>query len=107
MTTCRGVLDSLSDYLEGDVGKAVCGEIEKHLEGCEACRMHVDNMKQIVTLYKKWRDDPIPDDVSVRLQGVLSEVIGGPGAKGGERGKARKRAKGAGRKSPRRKTDPK
>jgi predicted anti-sigma-YlaC factor YlaD len=78
--TCRGILDALSDYLEGEAGKAVCKMLEEHLEGCKRCRMHVDAMKQMVTIYKKWRSDPIPDDVSQRLQQVFSkECLGAPG----------------------------
>jgi predicted anti-sigma-YlaC factor YlaD len=73
---CRGVLDVLSDYLEGDVGEAVCEEVEEHLAGCEKCRMHVDAMRRIITLYKKWKDEPIPDDVSQRLQHVFARECG-------------------------------
>jgi predicted anti-sigma-YlaC factor YlaD len=68
-------LASMTDYLEGDVGKQVCMEIEDHLDGCEKCRMHVDTMKAIITLYKRWRSDPIPDDVSTRLKKVLADAV--------------------------------
>jgi RNA polymerase sigma-70 factor (ECF subfamily) len=73
--TCKGILDTLSDYLEGDAGVSVCNEIEEHLDGCERCRMHVDTMRAIVTLYKGWRGDQIPDDVSGRLQEALAETV--------------------------------
>ena len=73
--TCKGILDTLSDYLEGDDGESVCMEIEDHLDGCERCRMHVDAMRAIVTLYNGWRNDPIPDDVSVRLQELLACTV--------------------------------
>lgn len=69
---CRGVLDVLSDYLEGDAGREVCEELEEHLLGCKKCRMHVDVMKKVITLYKKWKDDPIPEEVSRRLQHVMA-----------------------------------
>jgi predicted anti-sigma-YlaC factor YlaD len=78
--TCRGVLDALSDYLEGDAGRGVCRAIEEHLEGCERCRMHIDAMKKVITMYKRWRTDPIPEDVSMRLQNVFArECIAGSG----------------------------
>jgi len=73
--TCKGVLSSLSDYLEGDAGEKVCMEIEEHLDGCERCRMHVDTMRLIVTLYKRWRSEPIPDDVSMRLKRAFAETL--------------------------------
>jgi RNA polymerase sigma-70 factor (ECF subfamily) len=72
--TCKGVLGSLSDYIEGDAGKKVCAEIEEHLDGCEKCRMHVDTMRAVVILYKGWRSESIPRDVSKRLKQALAEV---------------------------------
>jgi len=70
---CRGVLDALSDYLEGDAGSDVCEQIEEHIRGCKRCRMHVDTMRKMITLYKKWRDEPIPEDVKTRLQAVFAK----------------------------------
>jgi hypothetical protein len=53
--------------------------------------MHVDAMKQIVTIYKKWRSDPIPDDVSQRLQQVFSkECLSGPGGEAKKTSRPRK-----------------
>lgn len=98
--TCKGILDTLSDYLEGDAGDEVCIEIEEHLDGCDKCRMHVDAMRAIVTLYKGWKGDPIPEDVSARLQEAIAGTVeracrraaGKPpkgGRSTGESGKAR------------------
>jgi predicted anti-sigma-YlaC factor YlaD len=75
--TCKGILESLSDYLEGDAGKQVCTLIEEHLEGCERCRIHVDTMRVIVKLYKTWRDDVIPQDVSIRLKARIENEVRG------------------------------
>jgi hypothetical protein len=61
--------------LEGDTGKVVCNEIEEHLDGCEKCRMHVDTMRAIVTLYKGWRGDDIPQEVSGRLQKAIAGTV--------------------------------
>jgi RNA polymerase sigma-70 factor (ECF subfamily) len=71
--SCKGVIGVLSDYLNGEAGKKVCAEIEDHLRGCERCRIHIDNMKLIIKLYRTWRDDAIPDDVSIRLRSVIAE----------------------------------
>lgn len=73
--TCKGILNTLSDYLEGDTASVVCNEIEKHLDGCEKCRMHVDTMRAVVTLFKGWRGDTIPDDVSGRLREAIAETV--------------------------------
>jgi len=75
MSCCKGILDTLSDYLEGDASNVVCNEIEMHLDGCEKCRMHVDTNRAIVTLFKGWRGDEIPDDVSGRLQEAVAGTV--------------------------------
>ena len=75
MPCCKGILDTLSDYLEGDASKVVCNEIEMHLDGCEKCRMHVDTMRAVVTLFKGWRGDDIPDDVSGRLEEAVAGTV--------------------------------
>ena len=110
---CRGVLDALSDYLEGDAGSSVCKKIEEHLKGCKRCRMHIDTMRKMITLYKKWRDDPIPEDVKMRLQSVFARecVLRGidpapaPGGAAGS-GARRKTARRSGSRGKRKSTGP-
>ncbi len=70
---CRRILGSLTDYLHGETGVKVCEEIDRHLDGCKKCRIHVDSMRQIITLYQRWRDDTIPKDISIRLKQVIAE----------------------------------
>lgn len=62
----------MSDYLEGEAGVTICKKIEEHLKGCKRCRMHIDNMRKIIILYKKWRTEPIPEDVRMRLKDVVA-----------------------------------
>jgi len=72
---CREILGPLSDYLEGTAGEKVCKMIEQHLKGCKHCRMHVDNMKMIITLYKSWRNERIPRSLSLKLRQTISSEI--------------------------------
>ena len=70
---CRRILGSLTDYLHGETSVKVCDEIDRHLDGCKKCRIHVDIMKKVITLYQSWRDDTIPKDTSIRLTQVIAE----------------------------------
>ncbi len=70
--TCKGILKSLSGYLDGEIAKNVCREIEEHLRGCERCRMYVDSIKLILRLFKDWRDESLPQDLEIRLHKRLS-----------------------------------
>ena len=36
---CEGLLGSLSDYIDGDLGAELCRQIEKHIAECEDCRI--------------------------------------------------------------------
>jgi len=65
---CRHLLGALSDYIDGELGSALCSEIEQHLQGCEDCRIVVDSLRKTVYLYKVTADTPgMPTDVRERL----------------------------------------
>jgi len=68
-SSCRYVLDSLSEYLDGTLQDALCEEIERHLAECENCRVVVDTLKKTVYLVHFLDVDTsgLPDDVRARL----------------------------------------
>ena len=53
--TCRHLLGSLSDYVDGEACADLCAEIERHLENCENCRIMVDSLRKTVLLYQASR----------------------------------------------------
>lgn len=65
---CRELLESLSEYVDGELGSEVCSEIERHLQGCENCRIVVDSLRKTVYLYHVTAETPsIPEEVRQRL----------------------------------------
>lgn len=48
---CKHLLHSLSGYLDGELENELCAEIERHLSGCENCRVVVDSLKKTIYLY--------------------------------------------------------
>lgn len=70
---CRHLLDSLSPYVDGELGAELCAEIERHLSGCENCQIVVDSLRKTVYLYRVAADQPpaVPDDVRQRLYRCL------------------------------------
>jgi predicted anti-sigma-YlaC factor YlaD len=65
---CRHLLGALSDYIDGELGSALCSEIEQHLQGCEDCRIVVDSLRKTVYLYKVTSGLPgMPLEVRERL----------------------------------------
>ena len=79
---CRHLLAYLSDYVDGDLGEELCQEIERHLEGCDNCRIVIDTLRKTIYLYNVTATPPsVPEDVRERLYHRLElEAILGKGA---------------------------
>jgi len=65
---CESLLGSLSEYIDGGLSPELCWEIEKHLEGCENCRVVLNTTKRTIDLVHAPVEKPdLPDDVRERL----------------------------------------
>lgn len=66
--SCRHLLDTLSDYLDGELSAELCRELERHLSDCENCRVVVDTLRKTIELYRETVAEPqLPPDVRLRL----------------------------------------
>lgn len=75
---CKGVLQQLCDYLDGELDPAVAKSLEEHLGDCEDCRIVVDTTRKTVEIYCNSEPLPLPTDVRLRLERVLAEKLGKP-----------------------------
>lgn len=65
---CGALLESLSEYVDGVLGDALCKEIETHIADCDDCRIVVDTLKKTIYLYHETSVKArIPMDVRERL----------------------------------------
>lgn len=66
---CHYLLESLSDFVDGELRQDLCNEIERHLKDCENCRIVVDTLRKTVSLYRETSAEltPVPTDVRERL----------------------------------------
>jgi predicted anti-sigma-YlaC factor YlaD len=65
---CRQLLNSLSDYVDGDLQQELCDEIELHMKDCDNCRIVVDTLSKTISLYQTSSDPAIvPEEVRQRL----------------------------------------
>ncbi len=65
---CRALLGSLSEYIDGTLQAEICAQIEKHMEGCENCRVVVDTMRKTVEIYHETGQEVgLPGAVRQRL----------------------------------------
>jgi anti-sigma factor RsiW len=67
--TCEDLLRQMNDYVDGsDRG---CQELRRHLEGCEACRVVMDTLRNTITIYKNDEPVTLSSECEARLQGLL------------------------------------
>jgi anti-sigma factor (TIGR02949 family) len=65
---CRHLLESLSDYVDGELEEELCMELEQHMDGCENCQIVVDTLRKTIYLYRSSTGPPdVPADVRDRL----------------------------------------
>lgn len=65
---CRQLLNSLSDYIDGDLPQELCDEIELHMKDCDNCRIVVDTLNKTISLYQTSSESAVvPDEVRQRL----------------------------------------
>ena len=65
---CAELLGSLSSYIDGDLSPELCEQLEKHLAGCEDCRVVLNTTRRTIDLVHAPVEKPaLPDDVRERL----------------------------------------
>ncbi|UCH60651.1 MAG: zf-HC2 domain-containing protein [Anaerolineales bacterium] len=66
--SCRHLLASLSEFVDGELDEKLCAEIERHLADCENCRIVIDSLEKTVSLYQTVsKTETVPDEVRERL----------------------------------------
>lgn len=68
---CEELLKILSDYVDGEIDPSLCKEFERHLEGCDPCKIVVDTVRKTITLYRESEVYEIPLDFRNRLHALL------------------------------------
>ena len=68
---CRKLRELLSDYVDADLRQVVQAELDRHLEKCPDCHVHVDSVRKVIRLYRQSSKEAIPYDVRIRLQDVI------------------------------------
>jgi anti-sigma factor (TIGR02949 family) len=67
-SNCEHLLGSLSEYIDGALSPELCQELERHLAGCENCRVVLNTTKRTIDLVQAPVEQPeLPVDVRERL----------------------------------------
>ena len=70
---CEELLALLNEYADGTIDPGLCVEFEKHLAGCDPCRVVIDNVRKTITLYKAGEPYELPAEFRERLHRALRE----------------------------------
>ncbi|MEZ5358043.1 MAG: zf-HC2 domain-containing protein [Candidatus Zixiibacteriota bacterium] len=73
MSHCHDMLGKMSDYIDGELDPELCAELEKHIDGCNNCRLMVDTMKMTVKLCKDGSCEDLPQEIQEKFQKKLAE----------------------------------
>jgi len=58
---CESVFAALSEFLDGELPRADCEELERHIQGCEPCVDFVNSLRKSIRLGKQYRpEEPTP-----------------------------------------------
>jgi len=69
------VIRELSNYLDGELGRDVVAEVERHMQHCDDCRLVVDTTRKTISLYCNQEPAPLPSDVHDRLHQALEKRL--------------------------------
>ncbi len=67
-TNCEELLGSLSAYIDDDLSPELCQELEKHLAGCDNCRVVLNTTRRTIDLVQMPLErGALPEEVRERL----------------------------------------
>ncbi len=64
---CKSLLGSLSEYIDGELPADLCAQLEKHLEGCNNCRIVLNTTRRTIDLVHVPSEENVSNDVRERL----------------------------------------
>ncbi len=72
---CPDVLPMLSRYLEGEIGKEQCAEMERHVASCAHCRSKCQSLRRTLSLCQSSNHDgTVPPDVQALVRDALRQL---------------------------------
>ena len=72
---CRGVIEELTSYLNGELDAAGIAELETHLARCKKCRVIVDTTRFTVDIFCGSEPAPLPEDFRQSLHEALRRKL--------------------------------
>ena len=72
---CRSIIKELANYFDEALDPILKTSIEKHLEGCEDCRIVVDTTRKTIQIFCNSEPAPLPEETKTRLRDALFKQL--------------------------------
>jgi len=72
---CLEMFEKLSEYIDGELDKLTCEDLERHAEDCIPCKICLLTLKRTVKLCKGMDgEEPVPETLSVKMKALIDEI---------------------------------
>jgi len=71
---CLDLFKKLSEYIDQELDKATCQQIEQHIKNCPPCRACLETLKTTAGLCRRIEEAPVPVALSDRLKKMINEL---------------------------------
>ena len=72
---CKGVIQELTDFLDGNLDSALADDLRHHLDKCTDCRLVVNTCRKTIEIYCNSEPLPLPAGVRERLERALADKL--------------------------------
>ena len=71
---CKRIFAALSAYLDGELPKQSCRELQRHLQGCKPCVAYLESLEAIIRACRKHQISKVPRP-SPRVRAALLKAF--------------------------------
>ncbi len=75
MVSCKKLARNLSGYIDGDLDRELCCEIERHLSYCRRCSVLMDSVRKVIVIVGDEQTFELPIGFSQRLHAFIDNHI--------------------------------
>jgi RNA polymerase sigma-70 factor (ECF subfamily) len=77
---CPDVIARLSRYLEGEISREACADMEQHVESCPRCRRACDALRQALGVCRSLPAPEVPAEVQQTVRTGIRRLLAAPAA---------------------------
>ena len=72
---CLEMFEKLSEYIDGELDRVTCEELEHHAEKCIPCKICLMTLKRTVKLCRGVDGEvPVPETLSAKMKALIEEL---------------------------------